>query len=416
MLARGSRENPLEEKPLVSVIIATHDRAQLVKQALASVYAQEGLDEEFEMEVIVVDDASSDSTPEVVRAYPGARYIRLEKNLGEAGARNVGIQASKGAYVAFLDDDDLWLPYKLRMQVPVLQASPKVGVVYSQQIVSLGNQVSLWPDTRLAHSGSVFQPMLMYGFTSVDSVLVRRETFEKAGYFDESTRGWVDYDLWLRLAFHFPFQFVPGPVAIYRLSGHGIYLGAANEGNSERVLRHVIDRALSLLPVHEENYDQISREARARVGLRVAEQLEMIGELGRMQDQILKTLHEFPWIAGESWARSWIAWKVCCIALASDAPLDAVRAFCARARDAIGRNGIRNSLRTRGMLADAWKQVAIGLAKDPRANCRAAGHAATYAILNSPKKFGRSLLRVMARAVFSSQANSMAASKASTAP
>jgi len=398
MLAPDTGRTNQNEKPLVSVVIATHNRAGLLQQALDSVYAQEGVGEQFEMEVIVVDDASSDATPEVVRRYPGVRYIRLAKNRGPCAGRNVGIKESAGAYVAFLDDDDLWLPYKLRVQVPVLQAHPETGVVYSQQIVSFGNQVSVWPDSRRAPSGFVFRTMLMYGFTSVDSVVVRREAFEKAGYFDESVREWDDYDMWLRLAFYFPFTFVPGPVAIYRLSRQGIFLGAATEGASERVLRLIVDKALAMLPDTAEDYTQVSREARARVGLRVAEQLEMIGELGRMQDQILKTLQEFPWMSGEPWARSWIAWKVCCIALASDAPLDAVRAFCARARDAIGRNGIRNSVRTRGMLADAWKQVAIGLAKDPRANCRAAGHAAVYAIVHNPAKLGRTLLRIMGRA------------------
>src|SRR5262249_38807625 len=95
-------------KPLVSVIIATHNRATLLPTALDSVYAQKGIGEQFDVEVIVVDDASSDSTSDIVRqSYPSARYIRLPENRGVSGTRNAGLAASQGAFVAFLDDDDV---------------------------------------------------------------------------------------------------------------------------------------------------------------------------------------------------------------------------------------------------------------------------------------------------------------------
>lgn len=98
-------------KPLVSAIIPTHNRATLLAEALASVYAQEGKGEEFDLEVIVVDDASSDATPEVVKRFD-ARYLRFDSNRGLSAARNAGIAASTGA--SFLDDDDLWTPRRLR--------------------------------------------------------------------------------------------------------------------------------------------------------------------------------------------------------------------------------------------------------------------------------------------------------------
>ena len=113
-----------EGLPIVSVIIPTHNRANLLKTALDSVYAQEGIGESFEIEVIVVDDASSDNTPDVVLGYP-AKFIRHETNQGASAARNSGIKASQGKYVAFLDDDDLFLPHKLKTQVPVLEVQSR---------------------------------------------------------------------------------------------------------------------------------------------------------------------------------------------------------------------------------------------------------------------------------------------------
>src|SRR6478672_6657883 len=104
------------ELPVVSVVIPTHNRANLLNGAIDSVYQQEGIGEYFRIEVIVVDDASTDSTSEVVSRYPAIRYLKLSTNLGPAGARNAGIRASSGKYVALLDDDDIWLPHRLRVQ------------------------------------------------------------------------------------------------------------------------------------------------------------------------------------------------------------------------------------------------------------------------------------------------------------
>ena len=144
--------------PFVTVIMTTHNRAESLRKALDSVYAQEGASTQFEMEIIVVDDASTDATPGLLHPYPGVRYIRLETNRGASAARNIGIKAGRGAYVAFLDDDDLWLPQKLRQQLSVLEAHPEVGVAYSPCVIRFPDQtqalsVSVDDD---APTGSIF--------------------------------------------------------------------------------------------------------------------------------------------------------------------------------------------------------------------------------------------------------------------
>src|SRR6516162_2547473 len=119
-------------RPLVSVIIATRNRAALLGRALDSVFSQWGLGVEFDLDVIVVDDASTDSTATVVAEYPQVRYLRLSTQRGVSAARNAGIEASRGTFVCFLDDDDVWLPGRLRLQLPVLERHPEAGAVYSQ--------------------------------------------------------------------------------------------------------------------------------------------------------------------------------------------------------------------------------------------------------------------------------------------
>ena len=100
-------------KPLVSVVIPTYNRAALLDEALSSAGAQVGAGTLFDVEIVVVDDASSNETPAAVRRHPTVRYIRHATNRGGSAARNTGIAASSGSLIAFLDDDDLWLPNKL---------------------------------------------------------------------------------------------------------------------------------------------------------------------------------------------------------------------------------------------------------------------------------------------------------------
>lgn len=131
--------------PTVSVIIPTYNRRESLRRALDTVLVQEGLDWTFRAEVLVVDDGSTDGTPDVVRAYDKVQYLRHDVNRGPSAARNTGVAAATGEYVAFLDDDDLWLPHKLRTQLRRLVDDPSVGLVYSQVLVQTGRGDFVWP-------------------------------------------------------------------------------------------------------------------------------------------------------------------------------------------------------------------------------------------------------------------------------
>src|SRR6516162_9246773 len=121
----------MSKRPLVSVIIPTRNRAALLQRALDTVFAQWGLGTEFDLEAIVVDDGSTDSTAAVLVGFPQVRCVRLSRHGGASAARNAGIEASQGDFICFLDDDDVWLPGRLRLQIPVLERHPEAGAVYS---------------------------------------------------------------------------------------------------------------------------------------------------------------------------------------------------------------------------------------------------------------------------------------------
>lgn len=266
-------------KPLVSVVIPTRNRARPLHEALRSVYAQEGIGDQFRMEVIVVDNASTDDTPEVVRQFSRVRYIRLPMNQGGAAARNVGVKASKGTWVAFLDDDDVWLPHNLRLQIAALAARPEAEVVYGQCIFRFLDYERVQPDARHAPVGSVFGPLLMHNFVSSPSAIIaRRRALEAAGYFDESLASGEDYDMLLRLALRVRFEFVDGPVVIYRripAGKYSLYLVRTGGGS----LRRVVEKALAMLP-DTAQYKDLKRAALASVEVRIAADLEDIRRAG----------------------------------------------------------------------------------------------------------------------------------------
>src|SRR6266852_7198918 len=116
--------------PRASIIIATHSRPQQLPRVVESARAAGR-----EVEIVVVDDASSDETAKVCRGLSGINYVRLDRNQRVAGARNVGLVASRGEYLSFLDDDDTRLPGSLDAQIEALDREPQAGLIYGQAIV-----------------------------------------------------------------------------------------------------------------------------------------------------------------------------------------------------------------------------------------------------------------------------------------
>ena len=197
----------------VSVIIPTFNRPHLLPRAVLSAQAA-GRD----VEVIVVDDASTDETADVCRALNGINYVRLDRNQGVAGARNLGLLESNGDYIAFLDDDDLRLPGSLDHQLALLENAPKAGFVASA--VLLANQECV-PTGEIAapraRTGDLFwQALELSLFLLPASVLVRKSCFLEAGLFNRSLAGIDDWDMWTRIAELRLIVIDEQPVSIYR--------------------------------------------------------------------------------------------------------------------------------------------------------------------------------------------------------
>ena len=194
--------------PRVSVIIPTHNRSAFLRSAIRSVLAQTYQD----FELIVVDDASTDDTAHVVDSFNNERitYLRHSVNRRVAAARNTGIGRAGGEFIAFLDDDDEWLPAKLAAQVTMLDSSAAVvGAVYSAF-----DQVDLYTHEILATSrpgkrGHILHELCLRNLIGTAStVCLRRTCLDEVGLFDEGIEFGEEYDLWIRIAHSFDFKYI----------------------------------------------------------------------------------------------------------------------------------------------------------------------------------------------------------------
>jgi glycosyltransferase involved in cell wall biosynthesis len=202
-------------RPLVSVIIPTWNRGWALKEAVDSVLAQE--DTRFEL--IVVDDGSTDGTPEILKTYGDRITIIRQENRGVSAARNQGVRETAGDLIAFLDSDDLWLPGKLATQVAFLKDHPAALICQTEELwVRNGRRVN--PKNRHKKpSGEIFEPSLELCLVSPSAVMIRRRLFEEMGGFDESLPACEDYDLWLRIGCRYPVYLIDTPLIVKR-GGH----------------------------------------------------------------------------------------------------------------------------------------------------------------------------------------------------
>jgi glycosyltransferase involved in cell wall biosynthesis len=207
--------------PLVSVIIPTHNRAALLAEALASVTAQTFRD----FEIVVVDDGSTDKTLATLGRCDSLRVLRHPARRGVAAARNLGIAAARGAWLAFLDSDDLWLPEKLARQMAYLEKRPGLLLCQTDETwVRKGVRVNK-PLSHRKVAGRIFLPSLDRCMVSPSAVILHRRLLNDFGGFDEDLPAAEDYDLWLRLTWRFEVGLVEEPLIIKR-GGHPDQLSA----------------------------------------------------------------------------------------------------------------------------------------------------------------------------------------------
>jgi glycosyltransferase involved in cell wall biosynthesis len=199
----------------ISVVIPTFNRSELLTGAIRSVLNQTFQD----FEVLIVDDGSSDTTPDVVNSFDDNRihYVRHTAPRGGAAARNTGIARAGGEYVAFLDDDDEWFPHKLASQMAVMRRSePEVAAIYSGYFIVERATGRMCGRMTPKAKGDLSAELLAnnpIGGTSC--MLVKKDCLEKVGCFDESLPSFQDRDLWIRLSREFRFDYVEEPLLNY---------------------------------------------------------------------------------------------------------------------------------------------------------------------------------------------------------
>lgn len=206
--------------PKVSVVIGAYNAEKYIAETLESVLTQTVTD----YEIIVVDDGSTDHTATVVEEYvkkhPGFKFFR-KTNGGSSTARNYGLKAAEGEWIAFLDADDLWSTDKLEKQLEYAASHPGVDLVFTNAaIFGERKKAELYvrPDERHIKQNDMFQRLLLRNFVPFSSILVRKKAVEALGNFDEKILGSEDHDLLLRMAQNFKLAYLDGAYVRYRVS------------------------------------------------------------------------------------------------------------------------------------------------------------------------------------------------------
>ena len=201
---------------LVSVIVPVYNRAHLVAVTIESILSQTYQ----ALEIILINDGSDDASLSVLREYesrfPDKIRVIDQLNQGQIIARNNGIKAARGKYVAFLDSDDLWIENKLEWQIPLFGEG--VGLVYGgvTLIDEYGDTTGFEPCDP-AIQGKIYPQLLVKNRMTGGSVVVLREALEKVGVFDPEFRAAENWDLWLRICKEYQARLVDKPVVKYRL-------------------------------------------------------------------------------------------------------------------------------------------------------------------------------------------------------
>jgi len=299
--------------PRLSVIIPCYNGERFIGDAVASVCAQRGAD----LEVIVVDDGSKDGSAAMVKAVgdPRVRLLHHDHNRGIAAARNTGLAAARGAIVAFLDQDDVWLPGRLEAQLAELDrgASRGVGLVFCD-VVNRDLSGREWSSRarvpRRVHAldtEALLARVIADPFLNLGSAVIDRSAVEAAGRFDETVRGGADdFDLIVRLAEQTRFAHVPRALFARRLHGD----------NFTDPLR-MTEEAVSAIDGVEQRHPGLRRAARigrARMVYRRAAALHQAGARRRAAADFRRALAQWPLLP-----RAWIGVALCALGPAGDA-------------------------------------------------------------------------------------------------
>lgn len=271
----------------VTVVIPTYNRANLLRRAVDSVVAQTFRD----LELIIVDDGSSDGTGEAVQAFrdPRVVFLRHSTNRGAPAARNTGIRHARGRYVAFLDADDEWLPRKLEVQLQLFRETdlPRLGLVTSYAFSAYeGRRKVLAPSSRRPRRGWLFEELLQRRPVipwATSGLLVRQEALDESTMFDESLPAAQDWDFVLRISQRWQIDCTQEPLYIRHFHG-------GPSITEERGTAHIVAAERIL----EKYFPLMEKRPRvlARTYYGLARRYYRAGELARSRNYALRALKQ----------------------------------------------------------------------------------------------------------------------------
>lgn len=277
-------------QPLVSVVIPNYNYGRFLAQAIDSALAQTYPN----VEIIVVDDGSTDDSAEILKSYSDKIRRIKQTNRGVSSARNNGTAASKGELVAFLDADDVWLPEKLEKQVGIFQADDKVGLVHCG-MVDFEDNGNLLSEHLDGMNGYVALDLLRYRRSVIlgggSAVVVKRKAFEKTGGFDENLRVGEDWEFYYQAAKHYKVGFVKEVLLKYRLHSNNNF--ANNTQSVERMekdLLYAYDKIFSA----DDRLKPIKNECYGRIHTIIAGSYFRIGRYSKFSHHTIKSLRYAP--------------------------------------------------------------------------------------------------------------------------
>ncbi|MFC1684784.1 glycosyltransferase [Pseudomonadota bacterium] len=237
-------------KDHTSIIIPSYNCSPYIDDAIQSILSQEATN----IEIIVVDDGSSDSSAEIAEKYAPIVKVVRQKNQGPAAARNRGVRESKGEFIAFLDGDDVWLPNKLGPQLEFLKNNQNIDIIYGGferwSADSKGNYpaVENFVNTKVENSfdpdlsGWIYHKLLLDNYIHIITAVIRRSLFDKVGGFDETLRTGEDYDFWLKASQHTKAYKLARPIALYRSNPNSTTRIPRTANNELDVLLHALHK------------------------------------------------------------------------------------------------------------------------------------------------------------------------------
>ena len=281
--------------PTISIVLPTYNRAVQLEQAIKSVLAQTYQD----WELLIIDDGSTDETPEIVKKFREAdlriRYLN-GFHQGVSAARNLGVQHSQGAFIAFLDDDDLWLPEKLDRQMSLFAAHPEWAFVYTQADLRYADGKPGKPRTPLPVT---FEALLGRNMIALPSVLIRKYIIVSLGGFNEAMDVSEDIDLWLRVASRHTFGAIPDALTVCHQS---------RDRNDARYIRAVKNHLITLEGLLKQG---LSMSRRRCVLRKLAKVRYSLARIRRTQGHYFEASREFSRAVradvavGLLWQRGW---------------------------------------------------------------------------------------------------------------